>query len=321
MKLSVALCTYNGSKFLNQQLDSIINQSVPVDQIIICDDQSTDNTMEILNSYKIKFPELFFIHQNEINLRSNKNFEKAISLCDGDFIFLSDQDDVWKNNKVEKIMAKFREIPCAEAVFSNADLINDFGENYTEYSLWDNVMFLENELEKPIDLLLYIKQKSNYLTGATLCFKKEVKNILLPFPELNTLFHDEWIALVLASRKTLYYCTEKLISYRIHANQQIGAIKAEKVARSTKIARIIFDLEKTNNFKLLFKIYKNYHRNYKKFNQLKNSNKDLLQIDVNELIFFNKQKIIETEKRLKKINFIRYYTNKFLDNVRKKRQL
>lgn len=321
MKLSVALCTYNGSKYLKQQLDSIINQTVSINQIVVCDDQSSDDTMEILNQYNAKYPELFAIYQNEKNLRSNKNFEKAISLCDGDFILLSDQDDVWRCDKVEKIMQKFQEIPTAEAVFSNASLINDVGENYTEYSLWDNVMFLEKELAKPIDLLLYIKQKSNYLTGATLCFKKEVKNIISPFPELSTLFHDEWIALVLSSRKTLFYSAEKLISYRIHANQQIGAIKTEKVVRSTKIARIIFELEKTNNFKLLFKIYKNYHRNYKKFKQLKDLNPNIKVVDVSELIDFNLKKIKETEHKLKKSNFTRYYTNKIVDFARKKRQL
>jgi len=321
MKLSVALCTYNGSKFINQQLDSIINQTEKVHQIIICDDQSTDNTMEILNDYKSKYPDLIFIHQNEVNLRSNKNFEKAISLCDGDYIFLSDQDDLWKDNKVAKIMEKFREIPTAEAVFSNADLINDFGENYTEYSLWDNVMFLEKEMPKPIDLLLYIKRKSNYLTGATLCFKKEVKSILLPFPNLNSLFHDEWIALVLASRKTLYYTTDKLISYRIHAAQQIGAIKADRVERSTKIARFIFGMEHTTNFKYLYKIYKNYFRNYNKFKQLKDSNPPISAVDVDDLIAYNLNEIRNTEEALKKSNVALYYINKIADKARGKRQI
>ncbi|WP_310557102.1 glycosyltransferase [Flavobacterium sp.] len=321
MKLSVALCTYNGSKYITQQLDSIIHQTEKVHQIVICDDQSTDNTMEILNGYQSKFPELFSVHQNEVNLRSNKNFEKAISLCDGDFIFLSDQDDLWRNDKVEKTMAKFKEVPSAEAVFSNADLINDFGENYTEYSLWDNVMFLEKEMEKPIDLLLHITQKTNYLTGATLCFKKQVKNVLLPFPNLNKLFHDEWIALVLASRKTLHYSTEKLISYRIHSGQQIGAIRAEKVERSTQIARFILGMEKTTNFKYLFKIYKSYFRNYTKFKQLKDSNGLITVVNVEELINFNIIKIKETEKALKKSNFVLYYINKITDKIRGKRQI
>jgi len=102
MKLSVALCTFNGEIFLKEQLDSILNQSINIDEIIVCDDQSTDNTKQILESYKKDNPDLFKIYYNEKNLRSNKNFEKAIKLTSGDYIFLSDQDDIWKENKVEE---------------------------------------------------------------------------------------------------------------------------------------------------------------------------------------------------------------------------
>ena len=108
MKLSVALCTFNGEIFLKEQLDSILNQSINIDEIIVCDDQSTDNTKQILESYKKDNPDLFKIYYNEKNLRSNKNFEKAIKLTSGDYIFLSDQDDIWKENKVEETLAVFK---------------------------------------------------------------------------------------------------------------------------------------------------------------------------------------------------------------------
>lgn len=323
MKLSVALCTYNGEKYLRKQLDSILNQTVSVHQIVVCDDQSSDSTVAILKEYETKNPSIFEIHVNKNNLRSNKNFEKAIGLCTGDYIFLSDQDDIWKPNKFETILKEFDKNQSAEAIFSNADLINDFDQNYTHYSLWDNVLFLEKELPKPIDLLLHIMQKSNYLTGCTCCIKQQALKHILPFPELGLLFHDEWIALVFSTRKTLYYSTEKLINYRIHSGQQIGAIKTEKVERSTKIAKIIFGLEKTSNFKLLFKIYKNYFRNYNKFNILKNNNSsDCLKIiNCNELIQFNLKKIKETKQKLLKSNFILYFSNYLVDKIRNKRQI
>ena len=101
MKTSVALCTYNGEKYIKYQLDSILNQTVPIDEIIICDDGSTDSTISILNSYREQYPSIFKIHTNENNLRSVKNFEKAISLCSNEFIFLSDQDDIWADHKVK----------------------------------------------------------------------------------------------------------------------------------------------------------------------------------------------------------------------------
>lgn len=86
-KISVALCTYNGEKFIHQQIDSILNQSLKVDEIVVCDDGSTDETQNILAKYQNKYPSIFKIHINEKNLRSVKNFEKAISLCSGEIIF------------------------------------------------------------------------------------------------------------------------------------------------------------------------------------------------------------------------------------------
>ena len=91
MKTSVALCTYNGEKYLREQLDSILNQTSAVDEIIVCDDRSTDNTVCILEEYQSKFPNLFFIYINEANLNSTKNFQKALNLCQNEVVFLSDQ--------------------------------------------------------------------------------------------------------------------------------------------------------------------------------------------------------------------------------------
>jgi len=88
-----------------------------IDELVVCDDCSNDKTVEILNSYKEQFPSILKIYRNSENLRSNKNFEKAISLCTGNFIFLSDQDDYWKPEKVAKTIAVFDANPSAEGVF------------------------------------------------------------------------------------------------------------------------------------------------------------------------------------------------------------
>ena len=100
MKLSVAFIVYNGSNYMEQQLDSILNQTVKVDEIVVCEDNSTDNTKEILEKYNKSNPGLFKILHNTQNLGSNKNAEKAIQHCTGDIVFLSDQDDEWFDNKV-----------------------------------------------------------------------------------------------------------------------------------------------------------------------------------------------------------------------------
>ena len=171
-KISVALCTYNGEKFIEQQLDSILNQTITVDEIIICDDCSKDNTVAIINKYIENNPSLFKLYINENNLKSNANFEKAIQLTTGDYIFLSDQDDIWKNDKVEKIITVFNNNKKAEGVFSNADFINDNNNPiYNNLTLWDFVCFFENKNFNPNYLKKLLINKGNYLTGATLCIK------------------------------------------------------------------------------------------------------------------------------------------------------
>lgn len=247
MKLSVALCTYNGEHYLSKQLDSILNQEAfAVSEIIVGDDGSTDATLSILKTYQEKHPSIFSIIQNEKNLGSTKNFENIISKCSGDYIFLSDQDDIWQTNKIQKTMKVFDENPKAEGVFSNASLIDDQDIVFTTESLWNHVFFLEEELQKPIDFLNLITKNGNVITGATLCIKKEVKDFIYPFP--TDVLHDEWIAIVLALRESLYYTPEKLIAYRIHSNQQVGLKNLNKVAQITTKKRILLGLQEPKSF-------------------------------------------------------------------------
>ena len=275
MKISVALCTYNGEKFLKEQINSILQQSIHVDEIVICDDCSIDSTKEILDEFLQDFPNIFKIYINEINLRSNKNFEKAIKLCSGDFIFLSDQDDLWTTDKVEKTLEIFNKNPQAEGVFSDAIIINKKNEIlFNDVSLWDSVHFFEKKLSKPIDLHKLLLLKGNFLTGATLCIKKEVKEFCFPFQTLEKSFlHDEWFALILSSRNTLYYSTEKLISYRIHSAQQMGVgdinknIKSIK-AKDVKNIYMIIGLIPPKKFKDHKTLTHTYHYQYEKYKEL-----------------------------------------------------
>ena len=269
MKLSVALCTYNGSKFIEQQINSILNQTIKVDEIIVCDDKSTDATVSILKELQVANPCIVII-ENEINLRSTKNFEKAIQRCSGDYIFLADQDDLWNTEKVAKTLAIFNENPTAEGVFSNADLIDDNGTRLSNKTIWDSVFFFEKEMPKPIYFVDIIFKNGNIVTGATLCIKKEVKSFIFPFSEDN--LHDEWIASLLAFRNTLYYSTENLISYRIHENQQVGMKNLDKMEKITRRKRVILGLDTPKSFKeyrfLLKKIFLKQKElvNFQKYN-------------------------------------------------------
>jgi glycosyltransferase involved in cell wall biosynthesis len=100
MKVSIALCTYNGEQYICNQLNSILNQSFPVNEIIVCDDASTDATIQILEDYKARFPGVITIYKNSINKGTIRNFENAITLTRGEIIFLSDQDDIWNVNNI-----------------------------------------------------------------------------------------------------------------------------------------------------------------------------------------------------------------------------
>src|SRR5437868_6261824 len=117
MKISVALCTYNGEKYLPDQLASYLKQERLPDELVICDDGSSDNTVEIIKRFATEAPFPVQLHVNENNLGSTKNFEKAFQLCQGEIITPSDQDDVWHEKKLLQLERAFKEHPQIGLVF------------------------------------------------------------------------------------------------------------------------------------------------------------------------------------------------------------
>ena len=203
MKISIALCTYNGAKYLEEQLESIALQTRVPDEMIICDDRSKDSTLEILRTFaaRASFPVNIFL--NEKNLGSTKNFEKAINLCTGDIIFLADQDDVWYPDKLEKIEKLFLISPSTGLVFTDAEVVD---ENLRPlgYTLWQSNAFNIKERNsfiqgKFIEVLL----KRNVVTGSTMAFRSEFKKLFFPIPDIWV--HDGWIALLIAFVSDLEY--------------------------------------------------------------------------------------------------------------------
>ena len=129
--LSIAMCTFNGTDYLPEQLDSIVKQIRLPDELIVCDDNSTDMTLQILNKFREIAPFQVKIYNNIERLGPTKNFEKAINLCKGDIIILSDQDDVWLPHKIEKSEHIFKSNSDIGYVFSNAIL---FDENMSPFN-------------------------------------------------------------------------------------------------------------------------------------------------------------------------------------------
>mgnify|MGYP002564096947 CR=1 FL=1 len=144
MRLSVAMCTYNGEKYIREQLMSIRNQTLRIDEIVICDDCSEDDTVEIIENLIRQYDLPVRLHVNTWNHGYRKNFEQAICRCSGDIIFLSDQDDIWLPTKVETIIGYFNSNPDKEFVFTNAALVNAAGIPSYNQTLFD-VLGLDKE--------------------------------------------------------------------------------------------------------------------------------------------------------------------------------
>lgn len=123
--ISVAMCTYNGEKYIREQLESIINQSMLPDEIVICDDCSKDTTLEILKDTLNSYNGIVQLVSNKHNLGYRKNFEKAISLCHGDIIFLSDQDDVWNKDKIEIIKTEIEKDKNILLAFHDVEIVDE----------------------------------------------------------------------------------------------------------------------------------------------------------------------------------------------------
>ena len=224
MKISIAFIVYNGANYMRTQLDSILAQTHVVDEIIVCDDASSDNTKEIIEEYKNKYPDLFYIHYNNKNLGPTKNIEKAIQACTGDIILLADQDDYWETKKVETIVKWFEANPNMNGVFTNGSLMNSNEEIDNKYGLWDAMSFPYKAIKNGEELKLYINTAENSVTGATLAIRNNLPFLKQPFPTIKNLVHDRWLAMNLAENNSLGVLDEKLIRYRIHSKQAIGGM-------------------------------------------------------------------------------------------------
>ncbi|UAY50690.1 glycosyltransferase [Ferruginibacter albus] len=232
MKISVALCTYNGESYLARQLDSVFNQLFPVDQIVICDDGSTDDTINIIKKYQGLHSGIVELYINEHTLGVRKNFEKAISFANGDIIFLADQDDVWPSEKVKEVVSMFKTNPGIKGVFTNGQLIDE-DDHAVGVDLWQSFgynTFFQKLLSNDSLFELMITN-GHIVTGAAMAIRNVAKQDILPFQHVPKLWHDEWIAYKLSSMDSLMPCNKNLFYYRIHSKQQIGVYNIENIKK------------------------------------------------------------------------------------------
>lgn len=222
MTLSVALCTYNGESFIREQLESILNQTMTVDEIIVCDDMSTDKTLDIVEQIKTATTVPIYIHRNDKQLGAQNNFQQAVNLCHGDIIFLSDQDDIWMPEKVQTIVSYFSNNKNISTIFTNGYLIDD-NNIQAESTLFD--YFFDTISHKLFNAGLVPERfaYSNCATGATMAIHRgRYENIRFSEYCTEGIFHDYVIAIQALTQKALAYIDTPLIKYRIHSNQSVG---------------------------------------------------------------------------------------------------
>lgn len=219
--IDVLLPTYNGEKYLKEQIDSILNQTYKNIRIIISDDCSKDSTPKILEEYKNKDNRIELYLQKE-NIGVVKNIEFLLKKVKSNFYMLSDQDDVWLPIKIEKSIETLKK-QNADLVFGDLEVVD---ENLnTIYPSFGDFMLLNRKISKYID-----SYKVNYLyncvTGCTILSKKEFIEKIIPIPsDSKYLIHDHWIGIVMALNGKLAYMPEKYIKYRQHGNNQVGTNK------------------------------------------------------------------------------------------------
>lgn len=190
-------------------------------ELIVCDDGSSDSTSEIVRSFAqgAPFPVRFI--RNQQTLGSTKNFTQAICLCRGDAIALCDQDDVWRKDKLQRMADVLDGEPAVGGVFSDATLVDENSQPLPQ-SMWEQRRFdarlqaaLNDRQAAPLQLM-----ERNVVTGATFMFRSHFVLQVIPIPP--EWVHDAWIALLIATQATLRALPARLMSYRLHGEQQIG---------------------------------------------------------------------------------------------------
>ena len=229
MKFSIAMATYNGEEFIIDQIKSIESQDYPVYEIVICDDASSDKTVELIEEYSKSSQLQIRIFKNKINTGSAANFARAINLCKGDWIALCDQDDIWFSNKLSTIKEEFERKPDTpifihDFIFTNSKLVKK------PYTKFERLKSAGNPPEKSI-------------SGCATIFRDSYTRLLLPFPD--GVEHDYWIHLVfeyiLPSKIII---NEPLMLYRRHGKNVSNSYVTGDLLKS-KMGSILH--HRTNN--------------------------------------------------------------------------
>ena len=215
-RVSVAIATYNGAKYLREQLDSLYTQTRIPDEVVVSDDNSSDGTIKILEEYKQRYGLIYSINSKSLGV--NKNFEKAIRACSGDYIIICDQDDIWFPRKIELTLSKLLQVQGDNPALVSSQCLNS-DENCIPVS---NNTFITKDTFGYAATLLYPAGVSQ---GCTMMFNRKLLNTLHSFPE--NILYDVYIGLVSASIGVKYNLAESLMYYRHHGKQVTSSMHSK----------------------------------------------------------------------------------------------
>jgi glycosyltransferase involved in cell wall biosynthesis len=207
-KLSVCMAAYNGSRYIHEQIASILPQMAAGDELIIVDDRSQDNTTDLVEDFADRRVRLV---QNDRNCGVIRSFERALELVTGDIVFLSDQDDVWHCDKVRSILAAFHANPEVTLVITSVEMIDTAGDCIPQ----------SVRPHRPFRGGVFQTLVKNHYRGCAMAFRKCVVEATLPFP-VGIPMHDSWIGLVNAIVGKTQFLDIPLVRHRRHDQNASG---------------------------------------------------------------------------------------------------
>ena len=253
LNITVALCSFNGEAFLEEQLASLAAQTKLPDEVVIGDDHSTDSTLELIERFRRSAPFPVRVLTQDANAGTSANFTDTARSSHGDIVFLSDQDDRWVRHKVERMVAEFDRHPEMLVLHTNARLVDASGAPLGT-DLFNAMEISNSEIScvksgHAFDALI----RRNIATGATMAVRRRLLDLALPTP--HNWLHDEWLATIAAGlgQGTVGVLEEHLIDYRQHDRNQIGARRPsvrEKIDRMFR-SRGNFHAQQTRRVRVL----------------------------------------------------------------------
>ena len=241
--ISIAMATYNGEKYIKEQIDSILNQTIQDFELVVCDDCSSDSTIDILKEYS-KRDERITAYENEKQLGFLKNFEKAVSLCKGEYIALSDQDDIWMPDHLELLhkAIKGKSMSCGNALLVDSNALS-MGMTYWEQVAFESIP--SSNLGKAMSILLF----RNPFQGAAMMINRDLLKYALPIPEF-VYFHDTWFAALACFCDGIACVKTPILKYR-RVNESVTGSRKDKIPRYTQYRRHLIPNQKLKTIKAI----------------------------------------------------------------------